>query len=124
LSDVRYELQNYQTQLRTYDNLVEYSTVTLNISEVDRITPVTEEKRSVWDRIRIGFGDTMYDIGEGLQNFLVWFIVNLPYLIVWAGIITAGILIGRKIYYKKYPKNPKNPKNPRTNSPSEEDKKQ
>lgn len=37
LSDIRYELQNYETQLRTYDNQVEYSTVTLNVQEVERM---------------------------------------------------------------------------------------
>lgn len=100
LSDVRYQLQYYETQLRTYDNLVEYSTVTLNIREVERITPVSEDKLSVWDRISTGFGDTMYRISEGLQNFFVWFVVNLPYLIIWAVIITASVMIGKKIYRK------------------------
>ena len=45
LSNIRYQLQNYGTQLRTYDNLVDYSTVTLNLYEVERITPVEEEKQ-------------------------------------------------------------------------------
>lgn len=101
LSTIRYELENYEAQLRTYDNLVEYSTVTMNIQEVERITAVAEKKPSVWDRIRVGFGDTMFNIGEGLQNFLVWFIVNLPYLLIWA-VIIAVIFIIIKRYIKKY----------------------
>lgn len=98
LSDVRYQLQYYETQLRTYDNLVEYSTVTLNIREVERITPVSEVKQSVWERMSAGFGDTMYNISEGLQNFFVWFVVNLPYLMIWAVIIIICVMIGKKIY--------------------------
>lgn len=100
LSTVRYELENYEAQLRTYDNLVDYSTVTMNIQEVERMTTVAEKKLTVWDRIRTGFGDTMFNIGEGLQNFLVWFIVNLPYLLIWAVIIAVIAIISRK-YYKK-----------------------
>lgn len=105
LSDIRYELQKYETQLRTYDNLVEYSTVTLNIKEVERIVPVSEGKKTVWERISTGFGNTMYHISEGLQNFMVWFVVNLPYLIIWGGIITGIVLIARRYFRKKYPKN-------------------
>jgi len=104
LSSIRFELQNYEIQLRTYDNLVEYSTVALNITEVERISPVSEEKGNVWSRISTGFGDTIYNISEGLQNFLVWFVVNIPYIIIWAVIIIVGLLIGRKFYRKQYPK--------------------
>jgi len=100
LSTVRYELESYEAQLRTYDNLVEYSTVTMDIQEVERMTTVAEKKLTVWDRIRTGFGDTMFNIGEGLQNFFVWFIVNLPYLLIWAVIIAVIVIVSRK-YYKK-----------------------
>jgi hypothetical protein len=42
----------------------------------------------------------MYNLGEGLKNFVVWLIVNLPYLIIWAIIIIVGVQIVRS-YYKK-----------------------
>lgn len=100
LSDIRYELQNYESQLRTMDNQVQYSTVTLTIYEVERITPVIEEKKTLWKRIQNGLSDTMYDISEGAKDFIVWFVVNLPYLIIWGGIITIGVLVFRKFYRK------------------------
>lgn len=100
LTDIRYELQKYETQLRTYDNLVDYSTVTLNIQEVERMTPTMEEKQTVWNRIENGFSDTMFNISEGLKNFFVWFVINLPYLIICGGIITGIVLFIRRIYNK------------------------
>lgn len=100
LSTVRYELESYEAQLRTYDNLVDYSTVTMNIQEVERMTSVAEDKPSVWDRIRTGFGDTIFNIGEGLQNFFVWFVINLPYLLIWAAIIALIVVISKR-YLKK-----------------------
>lgn len=101
LSSVRYELESYESQLRLYDNLVEYSTVTLNIQEVERMSAAENEEKSVWSRIHSGFGDTVYDIGEGVKNFIVWFVVNLPYLAIWAVIIVVVVIVSRK-YYKKY----------------------
>lgn len=101
LSDIRYELQNYETQLLYYDNKVEFSTVTMNIQEVEKLTAVAEVKQTVGSRIKNGFGDTIYKITEGLKDFFVWFIVNLPYLLIWAVIILAIVLITKRILKKQ-----------------------
>jgi hypothetical protein len=101
LSEIRYQLQNYETTLRTYDNKVEYSTVSLSIQEVEKLSPTVEMKQTVGTRITNGFSETIYNISEGLQNFLVWFVVNLPYLLIWTVIIAAIVLITRRVY-KKY----------------------
>ncbi len=104
LSSIRHELQMYETELRTIDNKVDYSTVTISVNEVERMTP-TQEKETVFTRIKNGFSETMFDISEGLKNFAVWFVVNLPYLIIWAVIITAAVILSRKLFRrhkKKY----------------------
>lgn len=119
LSEIRYQLQNYETTLRTYDNKVEYSTVSLSIQEVEKLSPTVEIKQTVGTRIKNGFSNTVYSISEGLQNFLVWFVVNLPYLLIWTVIIAVIVLITRRVY-KKYtgddrPKNPPTPPVPPMN---------
>lgn len=98
LSEVRYQLESYESKLRTYDNLVDYSTVTLDVREVQRVTPT--EPKTVGSRMSTGFSQTMYNIGQGLQNFAVWFVVNLPYLLVWAVIVIAVIFIIRRAVRK------------------------
>ena len=90
----------YETQLRTMDNKVDYSTVTITINEVERMTP-TQDKETVFTRIKNGFSKTIYDISEGLKNFFVWFVVNLPYIIIWTAIISLAVLIIRKILRKR-----------------------
>lgn len=105
LSEIRYELQKYESQLRSYDNQVEYSTVTLSVIEVERITPITPVKKTVTNRIKTGFSDTMYSLSEGCKNFFVWFVVNLPYIIIWGVIIAAIVLFIRRYYRKKNIKN-------------------
>ena len=52
LSSIRYELQMYETEIRTIDNKVEYSTVTISINEVERMTPTSEEKETVFTRLK------------------------------------------------------------------------
>lgn len=100
LSEVRYELQSYGSTLRTYDNQVNYSTVSIRISEVERVTPVIE-KRTFLEEIQYRLSDNLYDIGQGIRNFVIWFISSLPYLIIWAAVIAVLVLVVRKIIRKK-----------------------
>lgn len=95
LSDVRYELESYSSQLRLYDNQVDYATIFLYIDEVQEYTPVAE--KTVWERIRDGFKDSLEGVGEGFVNFLVWILANSPYLVVWAVILVAAVILLRKV---------------------------
>lgn len=107
LTDVRYELESVTSQLRTYDNLVDYATIYLGIDEVKEYTPVEEE--TLWQRISGGFVRSLKGLGETLLDLAVWLIVNLPYLVVFAGIVWVVIVIIRRIKrknpVKKAPRN-------------------
>lgn len=95
LSEVRYQIESMESQLRTYDNQVDYSTVYLEIEEVNKITPVKEQ--TVAEKIVTGFTENLYDVGEGLLDFGIWFITHIPSLIVWAVVILMIWLIIRGI---------------------------
>lgn len=88
LSDVRYELESYNSRLRLYDNQVDYATIHLFISEVQEYTPVAE--KTVWERIRDGFKSSLKGLKENIVDILVWILANSPYLVVW-GAFLAGI---------------------------------
>ena len=95
LSEVRYQIESMETQLRTYDNLVEYGTVNLYIQEVERYTPQPE--KGAWDRIRTGFSQNLYLVGNGIKNFAIEFVIALPILAVWAVVILLLLLVLRLI---------------------------
>ena len=82
LSQVRYQIENYQSSLRTYDDKITYSTVQIYVYEVARVTEKIPE--TVGERIKAGWSNTMYDISEGAKDFVVWIVVNAPYLAFWA----------------------------------------
>ena len=95
LADVRYELESIESQIRSYDNLVDYSTVYLNIEEVAKFTPV--EKESAFSRMGKGFMENLSDVGEAIVDFLVWFVSHIPGLIVFAIVVVIIVLIIRAI---------------------------
>lgn len=91
LSEVRYEIESMEAQLRSYDNRVNYSTVYMYIDEVEILTPVVEE--TTGERIVRGFTENVADVLDGIKEFFIGLIINLPYLVVWGIIIAVVILI-------------------------------
>jgi hypothetical protein len=108
LTNVRYELESYESQLRVYDNRVNYSTLYLDINEVDRESSVAT-KLSYGEEIAQGLSDTFYNVGQGLRSFSIWLIVNLPILVILALIVIVVVLVIRKIHKKNAQKRAKRP---------------
>lgn len=90
LTDVRYELENRASQLRLYDNQVDYATIYLSIDEVQEYTPV--EEPTVWERISGGFASSIKGVGNGLLDLLVWVLAKSPYLVILGG-VTVGVVV-------------------------------
>lgn len=95
LSEIRYQLEGFESQLRTYDNQVDYSTVHISIQEVGVFTPTTPD--SVGTRIQKGFVRNLENVIISLTDFLVWLISHLPALVVLAAVVTGITILVRKI---------------------------
>lgn len=89
LTDVRYRLESMESQLRTYDNKIQYSTVYLYIDEVERYEPVAA--KSAGERIKEGFVRNLHKVGDGISNFCIEFVIALPIILTFA--VIAGICI-------------------------------
>ena len=98
LSEVNYQIDSYTSQLNVLKNRVSFSTVTLNINEVER---VSESKPNLWSEIRDAFSDNIKAVGEWLRSFVVGFVGGLPIIIPIAAVAVAAILIIRKAVKKR-----------------------
>lgn len=91
LTDVRAELEKVGSQLKLYDNMVDYSTIYLTVNEVKEYTDVTEPE-TVWQRIGKGLDESFNNIGTFFEELFVFIIVALPYLAI-PGIIAIVVLL-------------------------------
>ena len=98
LSEVNYEIESYTAKLRVLENRVSYSTVTLRISEVER---VTEAEPTLWERIKNTFLDNVDELKEGLSDLVVGVIGGLPIILPLAAAAATAIIIIRKIIKKR-----------------------
>ena len=96
LTDVIYQLDSYKSQLRTYDNLVDYTTVNITVSEVRKFDAA--EEKGVWDRIGENLTENFASVGTFLVNAFVFIVSALPYILLVSvpGIVVIIIIFARK----------------------------
>lgn len=99
LSEVRYELEAYTSQLRTFDNRIDYSTVEIRIQEVER--EVRTESKGFWDQVGERFRTNVYRMGRGAKELAVTFLGSTPYLLAAVVLIGAVVLIVRAVSKRK-----------------------
>ncbi|MBD5529511.1 MAG: DUF4349 domain-containing protein [Lachnospiraceae bacterium] len=119
LSEVRYQIESMESQLRTMDNQVSYSTINLSIEEVKQLTPVKEQ--SVGEKIATGFWKNLTRVGAGILNFVIGLIISIPYVLLWGIIIAIVVFIIRSVLKKNRSRKVSNKV---SNKPEEEKEKQ
>lgn len=99
ITEVRYEIENYESQLRVYDNQVIYSTVYLDLYEVNRESSAAGT--TFGERVKIKFNDNLYQMRQGFQNFMVGLLGGLPILLPIVVICVVVVVVLRKIWKKR-----------------------
>ena len=94
LTEVIYEIESYESKLRTYDNLIEYTTVTVNIYEVEKVAIV--EKQNAWQKIWNNLKNNTQDIISGLVSLFVFFVSAIPYLIILGLLLIVVVVLYKK----------------------------
>ncbi|MFT4004181.1 MAG: DUF4349 domain-containing protein [Lacrimispora sp.] len=108
LSEIRYQLESMESQMRLYDNQVDYSTVRLNISEVTVFSPVAAEP--VLSRISKGLASNLKALKTVTSDFLIGLITTIPFWLPIALIAGIVVCFRRKLRKKKMTGLPKHEK--------------
>ncbi len=104
LTQVQADIESLTSQLKTYDNLVDYGTVTLRITEVDTYTPTQEP--SLWQSVGSTFDDSLEGLGSLGRGVLVALLGYSPYLMLFVilpGIILLVIFASKRRKQRKAP---------------------
>ena len=102
LTEVQYEIDSLTGQLRYYDHQVNYSTVTLYVTEVREYTPEPTITLTYWQRMTRGFSESLKGVGKFFQDLFLWFVTSLPWLVPLAAVITGVVVLIRR-GVKKHP---------------------
>ncbi|MCI8946402.1 MAG: DUF4349 domain-containing protein [Lachnospiraceae bacterium] len=95
LSEVRYQIESLESQLRVIDNQVTYSTVYLSVREVELYSPA--EKQGMWEKISDRFINKVYRMIWRLEEMVIEGVASLPFLLGWLTVIVIVVVAGRLI---------------------------
>ncbi len=91
LTNIRYNIESLESQLRTYDNKVDYTTIYLDITEVEAYTE--PEPESFGQKISKAFTDGFDETVNTLKNLLLVFVGAIPGLTVFAIVLLIFVII-------------------------------
>ena len=94
LTNVQYQLDSYESQLRVMDNQVDYSTISLNLKEVKIYTPEPQND-SFGDKLSRTFRNSLKRIGAFFEDLAIFLLGRLPILLIWAAVIAAAVFLIR-----------------------------
>ncbi len=100
LTEIIYEKEQLKSSLLNIDDKVEYSTISMDIREVLKLTDQETKGTSFGTRIKNAFNNSLYGFGVGMQDFVIWIIYALPMIIVLVILGFVGIRLLRKVKFK------------------------
>ena len=116
LADVRYEIESIERSLRNYDMQIRYSTVELDLREVEVYTPTVPVRRTFGQKLSDSLSDGWTGFARGVQNVILSLASALPALVLLAVIVIAviaGIKTARKKRKAKFTAQQEPPQDPK-----------
>lgn len=97
LSETEYQIEQLSSTLNRYDSLINFSTFTIYLDEVVKVTQEVGESASLGQRMGAGFAASLENLGRGCQELLVWLSYNLLGLVVLAAVAGGAGFAGWKL---------------------------
>lgn len=95
LSQVRYEIENYERQLRGYDSQLEYSRVQVSLREVIEYT--ADDSEDFFSRCLTALQDNLEWLVLFIQSLVIFIFGHLPTI----GVVVVLLLLAFRLYQKR-----------------------
>ena len=96
ISDTQWQVDYLSGDLRRYDSLIGYSTIQVDLDEVQVLTDTDPEPVSLGARIKGAFMNGLHAIGDGVVAFVLWFVSNIVWIVLIAAAVIAAVVIVKK----------------------------
>ena len=97
LAEAEYEIEQLTGTLRQYDSLINYSTVTIHLDEVYRVSPDQSAPLTFGEKVGQSFRSGMERARDGVENFALFIIGHIVGIIIVLIIIAVIVLILRAL---------------------------
>ena len=96
LTEVRYSIESLQTSLLNWDRQVSFSSVYLDLMEVQVYSPEPQVQPSYGQRLATALKSGLRNFGDFFKELLIWLAGALPTLLLLGAIAAVIIVVTRK----------------------------
>lgn len=96
LTNTIYEKEMLEKDLKSVDEKIDYATLNLSLIEVRSFSNTDKVDSSLGLRLKNAFKDSMFAFKVAMENFIIWLVFMLPYLIIIVSLTVLGIIFIRK----------------------------
>ena len=98
LSETEYQIEQYTSDLKRYDSLIDFATIELRLTEVARISDEPGEVAPLGARVASAFGEGLHSFGDGLGYLAVWLAYHaVGVTALLAVLMGAGLAVRRRL---------------------------
>lgn len=101
LTDIRYQLESYNTEILDYDNRVNFSTIYLELQESVEGKINNTRSYSFSDKVKNGFYRNIFEIQFFFSNLALFVLVYIPQIILLLIVILSLFVLNKKLNAKK-----------------------
>ena len=101
LTEVRYQIERLQTSLNNWDRQVSYSTVYLDLNEVQEYTPEPQVQPSFGQKLLSALKNGLHGLGSFFSELLFGLTEALPALLLILALALIPLLVLRKKWKKR-----------------------
>ena len=115
ISDCQYEIDSLTSTINRYDSLIGYSTVNIELEQVERLGNAITEEETFWQKLAGNFKEGLEDFAYGVEDLVIWIAYNFIGIIVFIVIIVVIVKLWKKhvsgkVHLPKWNKNKKEEK--------------
>lgn len=96
LTDTIYEKEMLERDLKSIDEKIEYTTLSLSVSEVRNFSNVDKGNSSLMIRLKNAFKDSLFAFRLAIENFIIWFVYAIPYILLLGVLALLLVVFLRK----------------------------
>ena len=110
ISDCQYQIDSLTSTINRYDSLIGFSTVQIELEQVERLGSAITEEETFWQRLGSNFKEGLEDFGYGVQDLVMWAAYHIVGIIIFILIVILLCKLWKKYVSGKVhlPKRKKN----------------
>lgn len=96
LTNTIFEKERLEKNLKSIDNKIEYTTLNLQLIEVKNFSNTDNVDTSLITRLKNAFTDSLFAFKVAVENFFIWLVYALPYILILGVLGVLGIIFIKK----------------------------